>query len=74
MKKVIKKLENYYNKNNLVGIYSIMNRKNKGFTLVELIVVIVILAILIGVTIVGIYMYVGKARLNIDIHNNEINK
>lgn len=42
---------------------------NKGFTLVELIVVIVILAILIGVTIGGIYMYVGKARINTDINN-----
>lgn len=29
---------------------------NKGFTLVELIVVIVILAILVGVTIGGIYI------------------
>ena len=33
---------------------------NKGFTLVELIVVIVILAILIGVTIDGIYQYVNQ--------------
>ena len=40
-----------------------------GFTLIELIVVIVILAILIGVTIGGIYMYIGKARRNTDIHN-----
>lgn len=30
--------------------------KNKGFSLVELIVVIVILAILVGVTIGGIYV------------------
>ena len=42
---------------------------NKGFTLVELIVVIVILAILVGVTIGGIYMYVGQARRNTDINN-----
>ena len=46
-----------------------MKKKNSGFTLVELIVVIVILAILIGVTIGGIYMYVGKARVNTDISN-----
>ena len=44
-------------------------KENKGFTLVELIVVIVILAILIGVTIGGIYQYVNKARINTDIHN-----
>ena len=31
-------------------------QSNKGFTLVELIVVIVILAILVGVTIGGIYI------------------
>ena len=49
--------------------------KNRGFTLVELIVVIVILAILIGVTIGGIYMYVGKARENTDENNrSEIEK
>ena len=45
------------------------SKKDSGFTLVELIVVIVVLAILIGVTIGGIYMYVGKARHNTDINN-----
>ena len=44
-------------------------KRNDGFTLVELIVVIVILAILIGVTIGGIYRYVGQARINTDINN-----
>ena len=42
---------------------------NKGFTLVELIVVIVILAILVGVTIGGIYMYVGQSRAATDTNN-----
>ena len=42
---------------------------NKGFTLVELIVVVVILAIIIGVAITGIYKYVNKARINTDINN-----
>lgn len=42
---------------------------NKGFTLVELIVVIVILAILIGVTIGGVFGYVNKSRINTDINN-----
>ena len=46
-----------------------MSKKNNGFTLVELIVVIVILAILVGVTIGGIYMYVGKAKINTDRQN-----
>lgn len=44
-------------------------KENKGFTLVELIVVIVILAILIGVTIGGVYSYVNKSRINTDINN-----
>lgn len=41
----------------------------EGFSLVELIVVIVILAILIGVTIVGVYKYTNEARKNTDINN-----
>ena len=45
---------------------------NKGFTLVELIVVIVILAILVGVTLGGIYAYVNKARINTDMHNAKV--
>lgn len=47
---------------------------DKGFSLVELVVVIVILAILIGVTIGGIYQYVNKARTNTDIQNCEMLK
>ena len=48
----------------------ILSKKdNKGFTLVELIVVIVILAILVGVTIGGVYGYVNKSRVNTDINN-----
>ena len=45
--------------------------KNKGFTLVELIVVVVILAIIIGVSISGIYKYVQEARTNTDINNTD---
>lgn len=43
--------------------------EDDGFSLVELIVVIVILAILVGVTVGGIYSYVGQARRNTDINN-----
>lgn len=46
-----------------------MNKREDGFSLVELIVVIVILAILIGVTIVGVMGYVKKARQNSDMNN-----
>ena len=42
---------------------------NKGFTLVELIIVIVILAVLIGACISGVYSYVQRARINTDINN-----
>lgn len=50
-------------------MYQKIKNSNDGFSLVELIVVIVILSILIGVTIGGIYQYVNKARINTDIHN-----
>lgn len=47
------------------------NAKNNegGFTLVELIVVIVILAILIGVTVGGVNKNIAKSRVNTDINN-----
>lgn len=44
-------------------------KANKGFSLAELIVVIVILAILVGVTLGGLYAWVNKARINTDIKN-----
>lgn len=45
------------------------SKRDDGFTLVELIVVIVILSILIGVTIGGISSWIKKARLNTDLNN-----
>ena len=42
-------------------------KKNKGFTLVELVVVIVILAILVGITISGIFIYVRQSRIATDL-------
>ena len=55
--------------NKLKELRNKVKKNNKGFSLVELIVVIVILAILIGVTIGGIYQYVNKSRLNTDVNN-----
>ena len=55
--------------NKLKELRKKVRKNNKGFSLVELIVVIVILAILIGVTIGGIYQYVNKSRVNTDINN-----
>ena len=55
--------------NKLKELRNKVKKNNKGFSLVELIVVIVILAILIGVTIGGIYQYVNKSRINTDINN-----
>ena len=47
-------------------------RKNEeGFTLVELIVVIVIIAIMAAASIGGIYKYVNQSRENTDIANAE---
>ena len=44
-------------------------KNNKGFTLVELVVVIVVLAILIGVTVSGIFHFVEKSHETADVDN-----
>ena len=64
----------YYKKgtkemNKLKELRNKVRKNNKCFSLVELIVVIVILAILIGVTIGGIFQYVNKSRTNTDVNN-----
>ncbi len=44
-------------------------KQNKGFTMVELVVVIVIIAILVGVSVAGYSKYIGQAKINNDISN-----
>lgn len=43
--------------------------KNKGFSLVELVVVVVIIAILAGTTVLGVTSYIRKSRVATDIAN-----
>lgn len=50
------------------------NSKNKGFTLVELLVVIVIIAILMSVSIAGYNKYIGQARVNTDLQTCDVLK
>lgn len=45
----------------------IKSKENKGFSIVELVVVVVLIAILVGVTIGGIFSYINKSRINMDI-------
>lgn len=48
-----------------------IKKTNAGFTLVEIIVVIVILSVMVGLTIGGLYVWVNKARMATDLNNAE---
>ena len=52
----------------------LFKHNKKGFTLVELLVVVVLLAILISVSIAGYGKYVGMGRKNMDFHNVDVVK
>ena len=47
-------------------------RSSKGFSLVELIVVIVILGVLVGIAVPNLLGYIGKSRITADIANAEV--
>ena len=44
-----------------------MKNKNKGFSLIELIIVIAIMAILVGVTVPVLIIFLGKTKVSADV-------